>query len=200
MKRLPMTLVATLLMVAVSAPAQRDVRGERGGRTGIVSSQRHVAGERSGSRHVAKARASRQVAGQRTGGRQHNVRRGGSGRVVSNRVGANRAGANRVGSRVSSRVGVGNRFGRGHVRGGVFVDPICEPVRRVHRHGYWRTVCERVLVEPGRWHRQYVPAVYGWLYDDCGHRYWGIVTPACYERVWCPPRYENRNRRIWVGR
>ena len=74
------------------------------------------------------------------------------------------------------------------------------PVQRSHghrSHGHWETRCERVLV-PGYWEVQQVPPVYGWVFDSCGHRFWGIVTPACSHRVWIPPRWEMQQRRVWV--
>ena len=74
--------------------------------------------------------------------------------------------------------------------------------RSTHRvgrggRGYWETRHERVLV-PGYWDRQFVPARYGWVYDSCGRRSWGIVCDAHYDRVWIPARWESRPRRVWV--
>lgn len=70
------------------------------------------------------------------------------------------------------------------------------PVRQ-RTHGHWVTRCEQVLV-PGYWTTEHVPAVFGWVFDSCGHRHWGIVTPACSRRVWVPARYETQSRRVWV--
>jgi hypothetical protein len=68
-----------------------------------------------------------------------------------------------------------------------------------HRAGYWRTVRERVCV-PGYYEDVYVPAEYGWRYDDCGRRYRCIVRPACVQQVWHPERWEWRSRRVgWGG-
>jgi len=79
----------------------------------------------------------------------------------------------------------------------------CTVLRRVPARrsvtGYYRTVCEPVLVEAGHWHTEVIPPSYGWVYDRCGHRHWGIVEPGGSRRVWCPPRYENRTRRVWVA-
>lgn len=66
-----------------------------------------------------------------------------------------------------------------------------------HAHGRWETVRERVRV-PGYWREEYVPARYGWIVDDCGVRVWGVVAPACTHRVWVPPCYEYRTRRVFV--
>lgn len=64
-------------------------------------------------------------------------------------------------------------------------------------HGHWVTRCERVLV-PGYWDTRHLPAVYGWVYDACGHRHWGVIRPARCERFWVPARYEMQERRVWV--
>lgn len=63
--------------------------------------------------------------------------------------------------------------------------------------GRWETRCEQVLV-PGYWDVEHHPAVYGWVYDSCGHRHWGVTEPAHDHRVWVPARYETRSRRVWV--
>jgi hypothetical protein len=67
-----------------------------------------------------------------------------------------------------------------------------------HRHAEprYRMVRERVLVEPGYWREEHVPPTYGWVIDACGHRHWGVVTPASCRRVWVPARYEWRVRRV----
>jgi hypothetical protein len=72
-----------------------------------------------------------------------------------------------------------------------------------HRHhhrrasGHWQTIHERVWV-PGCSRTVYHPAVYGWIYDRCGHRTWGVITPARTELVQEPGRWECRERRVWV--
>lgn len=73
-----------------------------------------------------------------------------------------------------------------------------EPVRRHHHHGRWETVHEQVLV-PGYWREDHVPATYGWIHDSCGHRHWGVVSPAGCRRVWVPARWETRCRQVWVA-
>ena len=92
-------------------------------------------------------------------------------------------------TRSARRVGVDRRAYRNGFRDGRGIG--------CRSYGRWETRCERVLV-PGYWDRQHVPAVYGWLYDSCGRRYWGIVQQACFEQVWVPARYETRSRRVWV--
>lgn len=63
--------------------------------------------------------------------------------------------------------------------------------------GHWETVHEQVLV-PGYWHDEHVPATYGWIYDSCGHRHWGLIDAGGCRRVWVPARYETRCRQVWV--
>lgn len=67
-----------------------------------------------------------------------------------------------------------------------------------HSTGYWRTIRERVCV-PGYFETVFVPAEYGWRYDDCGRRYRCIVRPACERQVWHPERWEWRTRRVWCA-
>ena len=59
------------------------------------------------------------------------------------------------------------------------------PVReRVWYSGYWESV--------------YVPARYGWVYDDCGYRIWGVISYSHYKRVWRPGHhgYVTTRRRV----
>ena len=63
--------------------------------------------------------------------------------------------------------------------------------------GRWELRCEQVLV-PGFWETRSIPAVHGWVFDACGFRVWGVVTPARCERFWVPARYETQQRRVWV--
>ncbi|MBL8732624.1 MAG: hypothetical protein JNN13_09680 [Planctomycetes bacterium] len=63
--------------------------------------------------------------------------------------------------------------------------------------GRWETVTERVLV-PGYWREEHVPPVYGWRFDHCGHRYWGIVQEGGCRRIWVPPHWETRCRQVFV--
>lgn len=225
MKRFPLFLVATTLLVTVSASAQRGSRSERNVRGGVAAS-RHV-----GNHNVSPA--SRSVAQRAATSRQAAITsrqavRAGS-RVVSNNAELRR------GSRSSARTSERSERSQRWAAPGVRLETTSRGVERGRSHGYrngrgvigfergriergvrgrgyghqrvfrrgfgwgyWQVRTERVLVEAGHWHRQHVPAVYGWLYDSCGNRYWGIVTPACWERVWCPPRYENRSCRVWV--
>lgn len=68
---------------------------------------------------------------------------------------------------------------------------------RGHNHGHYVTRCEQVLV-PGYWTLQYHAAAYGWVYDACGHRSWGVLEAAHHDRVWFPARYETQSRQVWV--
>ena len=68
---------------------------------------------------------------------------------------------------------------------------------RGHNHGHYVTRCEQVLV-PGYWALQYHAAAYGWVYDSCGHRSWGVLEAAHHDRVWFPARYETQSRQVWV--
>lgn len=63
-------------------------------------------------------------------------------------------------------------------------------------HGRWVTRCEQVLV-PGYWNIEHHAALYGWVYDSCGNRVWGVIKPCHDHRVWVPARYESRNRQVW---
>ena len=62
--------------------------------------------------------------------------------------------------------------------------------------GRWVTRTQQVLV-PGHWDRRYVPATHGWVLDVCGLRIWGVLSPAGYQDVWVPARYETQRRRVW---
>lgn len=67
-----------------------------------------------------------------------------------------------------------------------------------HQHGYWKTVHDRVWI-PGGYREEYCPPRYGWVYDGCGRRVWGIVDAGGVRRVPLPGHYETRTRRIWVS-
>ena len=74
-----------------------------------------------------------------------------------------------------------------------------DPRRSFRRsHGRWELRTERVLI-PGYWHDEHVPPTWGWIHDGCGRRHWGIVDPGGCRRVWVPPRYELRTRRVFVA-
>jgi hypothetical protein len=88
----------------------------------------------------------------------------------------------------------GNRARGGHNHGGHNGHHHHVPVQK----GHWQTVSEQFLV-PGYWHDEHVPATYGWVYDNCGHRHWGVVNAAGCRRVWVPARWETRSRRVWVA-
>lgn len=69
---------------------------------------------------------------------------------------------------------------------------------RGHDHGHRRhhhhQAHHHVVWVPGCFRIETVPARYGWLVDACGHRYWGVVQPACERRVWVPGHFETRYR------
>ncbi|HZN42030.1 MAG TPA: hypothetical protein VFD82_24735 [Planctomycetota bacterium] len=83
--------------------------------------------------------------------------------------------------------------GHGHNHGYFRISP----VRRAPVRGHWETRCEQVLV-PGYWCEEHVPPTYGWIWDHCGHRHWGIVDAGGCRRVWVPARWETKTRRVWV--
>ncbi|MCA8950572.1 MAG: hypothetical protein KDE27_13795 [Planctomycetes bacterium] len=180
MKRFQLSFLVAALAVAVSAPAQRDVvRTERNVRGGIVSSRPNVGDHIAGTRQPVQPK----VAAERGG------RNGRSERGESRGRGARSVATVRPVVRPPQSVGRGQVRGHTHAHGHVHVQP----------RGYWTTVCEPVLVQAGYWQIVCVPAVYGWIVDPCGSRRWGIVKPACDERVWVEPVYENRHRRVWVS-
>lgn len=74
------------------------------------------------------------------------------------------------------------------------------PVRHLppQPRGYWKTVCEEYLV-PGYFTEEHVPPTFGWVYDHCGHRVWGVVDPGGCRQVWVPARWETRTRQVWVA-
>ena len=81
-------------------------------------------------------------------------------------------------SQVVVRGGIGISFGS-HVR----VHSGYHRPTRVHApapRGYWRTVCDRVWVEP----------CYEWRRDACGRYYKVCVRPGYWSQV---------ERRVWVG-
>jgi hypothetical protein len=108
----------------------------------------------------------------------------------------------RLGRHLRGAVVIGNQHDRGHRdHDRIRVDRShqhCEPIRRIPApRGRWETVEEQFLV-PGYWDEQHVPPTYGWIYDHCGHRHWGIVDQGGCRRVWVPARWETRCRQVWV--
>lgn len=161
MNAMRFTLVAAILMVAVSAPAQNH-RGPSTPREGANTSRRaddHRESDRARSREHSAPRVE-----------------------IEPRYRSHGHGSSR------SR---GFRFPEVRF-------PLPLPIPVPAPRGHWETVTETVLVEAGHWHEEVVPPTYGWVYDHCGHRVWGVVDPGGCRTVWCPPRYENRCRRVWV--
>ena len=154
MKRLPMMLAA-LLGVAVSAPAQR---------TRAPQARKHAAAQ------VRPVSGSAYRAGQATA--RYRPARG---------VAASRSGLRSARGVVAGSLDVRLRGSSSGVAG-------C---------GRWVTRTQQVLV-PGHWGRRYVPATHGWVLDVGGLRLWGILTPAGYQDVWVPARYETQRRRVWL--
>ncbi len=110
-------------------------------------------------------------------------------------------------AQVPAQISIAADFGRharasvrigGHQHHGVHHDS-CR-VRRppAPPRGHWQTIEECVLV-PGYWHDEHVPPTYGWIYDRCGHRHWGMIDPGGCRRTWVPARWETRHRRVWVA-
>ena len=105
----------------------------------------------------------------------------------------------------SAQVSFEARLGR-HLRGSVAVTGdfgsggrgYSGREHRQHGQGHWETVHEQVLV-PGYWREEHVPPTYGWIFDPCGHRRWGIIDQGGCRRVWVPARWETRCRRVWVS-
>lgn len=206
MKRFPILLVVALLGAAVSAPAQR-ANNSRQNRGTVATSQQSQRGQ-----VVNRAAPSRSVRS------ANSARRGNSARASSSSRGSAASRSVRQVSRTtpvrstrSSQVGYvgsngrGNRSSIGRIArnlGRIARSiPVPAPVGihfgRGHDHGHYVTRCEQVLV-PGYWDVEYHPAVYGWVYDSCGHRVWGVTEPAHDHRVWVPARYETRSRQVWV--
>lgn len=194
MKRFPMLFVAALLGVVVSVPAQfqnsgRSSKARRGAPVATQQSPRGQASNRS-TRSVGSTRSVRAIGSARSNRANRPVQ---SSRAVRNHPSRSLRGSRSVrpvvsnGRRVGRSVGaaVGRAIGRAVVG------------RHGRSHGHWTTRCERVLI-PGYWDIQHQPAAFGWVYDSCGRRQWGVIEPACDQRVWIPARYENQSRRVWV--
>ena len=85
---------------------------------------------------------------------------------------------------------------RGHVHRASRPAPVLRP--RV-RSGYYKTVNTRVWTK-GYYKTVYVPAEYGWSYDDCGHSVRVLLHAAYTRRVLVPGCWKYVTRRVWVGR
>jgi hypothetical protein len=200
MKRFPLLVVAAFLSVAVSVPAQfSDSFSGQSNRSTVSAGSQSERGP--ATRHSGRGGRVSQSA--RSSSRARVV-----GAVPVRRVPASASRARVSGGSQLSRV---SRYGevtqsrrRGHsaVRsvarslGRVVVGVPSQNCQIIDR-GRWELRCERVLV-PGYWDVQCHLARYGWVYDLCGQRSWGVVEPAYQQRIWVPTRYENRSRRVWV--
>jgi len=194
MKRFSLLLVAALFGLAVSAPAQRasQSRYNRGTATISQQSQRGPAANRTAtSRSARSANSVRRTTRARATSSPRRARSSQVGYVGHNGQSVRARNAGRVArsTPVSARVGFG--FG---VSLGIGNGRYCQ---NNGSYGRWVTRCEQVLV-PGYWDVERHAAVYGWVYDSCGHRVWGVTRPAHDHRVWVPARYETRSRRLWV--
>jgi hypothetical protein len=213
MKQFPLLVVAALFGLAVSAPAQnRNGSGQNRASTSVRQqsqrSQAALPAPRSArtsqnARSVSRAqnpRGSQAILNSRSGQRSQSARsvsRGQTARTSQSRVTSIRP------SR-SAQVGHVSHNGVARVIRNVGRILNSTPVRfrlggghRGHNHGHYVTRCEQVLV-PGYWGLQYHAATYGWVYDSCGHRSWGVLEAAHHDRVWIPARYETQSRQVWV--
>lgn len=204
MKRFPLLLVAALIGVAVSAPAQRS-SNSRQSRGAVATSQQSQRGQ------IVNRAAPSRSARSTNSARSATSRR----RASSSRSTRPVARTTPVRSARSSQIGYVGRNGQGNRSR--TVARVARNVARVARsipvptrvgfghnnhsynrgHGHWITRCEQVLVA-GYWDVDYHAAVYGWVYDSCGYRVWGVSEPAYNHRVWVPARYETRTRQVWV--
>ena len=194
MKRSPLLLVAALIGVVVSASAQRASQ-RRQSRGSVTISQQSQRG--SPANRVATSRSQRSVNSARRSAPARvssSTRRARSSQVgyIGHNGATNRP---RAAGRAARSISVGARVGLG-IGIGLGIDPGRRYYRN-HSYGHWVTRPERVLV-PGYWSVERHAAVYGWVYDPCGHRVWGVLEPAHNHRVWVPARYETRSRQVWV--
>jgi hypothetical protein len=177
MKRFPLLVVAALFGLAVSVPAQMQSHGRSGQKArGAVASSQHSA------RGQVAPRSNRSVRSGQSVGRAASVRP-----VTSNRAPVLR-------NAPRSQVVVVPQARRSVVP--AIVRAAFGGIPH-HARGRWENRCEQVLV-PGYWDVQCHPATFGWVYDACGHRSWGVIEPAHEHRVWVPARYETQTRRVWV--
>ena len=200
MKRFPLLVGAALSVVAVSVPAQfqESFSGQSNRSTVSARSQlQQGQGTRHSTRGVRVSQPARSASRVRVAG-ANPVRRG---QTSASRV---RVSASPQVARVSrsSQVTQPRRRGHSAIRsiargfGRVVVGVQSQNCQYIDR-GRWELRCERVLI-PGYWDVQCHLARYGWVYDLCGQRSWGVVEPAHQERIWVPTRYENQSRRVWV--
>lgn len=185
MKRLPLLVVAALLGLAVSMSAQNRQGAGQSRASTSVRQQSH------------RGQAALPARSVRTSQNVRRVSRGQATRISQSRVSSIRPSRSaKVGHVSHNRVKhvartVGRALNSAPLRigfGGAYFGYNC---------GRYVTRCERVLV-PGYWGMQYHAATYGWVYDSCGHRSWGVVEPAHHDRVWFPARYETQSRQVWV--
>lgn len=207
MKRFPLLLVAALIGVAVSAPAQRT-SNSRQSRGAVATSQQSQRGQI--VNRAAPSRSARSTNSARSATLRHRASSSRSTRPVARTTPVRSARSAR-----SSQIGYVGHNGQGNRSR--TVARVARNVARVARsipvptlvgfghnnhsynrgHGHWITRCEQVLV-PGYWDVDYHAAVYGWVYDSCGYRVWGVSEPAYNHRFWVPARYETRTRQVWV--
>ncbi len=200
MKRFPLLLVAALIGVAVSAPAQRT-SNSRQSRGAVATSQQSQRGQI--VNRAAPSRSARSTNSARSATSR--------GRASSSRSTRPVARTTPVRSARSSQIGYVGHNGQGTRSRTVarFARNVARVARSIpvpihvgfghnnhsynRGHGHWITRCEQVLV-PGYWDVDYHAAVYG----SCGYRVWGVSEPAYNHRVWVPARYETRTRQVWV--
>lgn len=189
MKRFPLLVVAALFGLAVSAPAQnRNGSGQNRASASVRQQSQRGQAALPATRTSQNARIVQRTQNARSVSRGQTARTS-QRRVTSIRPSRSAHVSHNGVARVIRKVGrIHNstpvRFGLG---GG----------HRGHSHGHYVTRCEQVLV-PGYWGLQYHAATYGWVYDSCGHRSWGVLQAAHHDRVWFPARYETQSRQVWV--
>ncbi len=84
-------------------------------------------------------------------------------------------------------------------RGRLVVTLRREAPRYAWAAGRWETRVERVILEPGFWREEVLPAVVEWRLDRCRRRFVRVeVRPATWVRTWVPERAEERVTRTWI--
>jgi hypothetical protein len=101
----------------------------------------------------------------------------------------------RFGNHVTVHADVGGHRGHHRAPRRAYPRPIAHAPHATR--GHWETISERVWIPPSC-QDVCVPATYGWTYDSCGHRVWGVVRPAHTRHVEVPGHFENRTRRVFV--